>query len=365
MILPVLISISLVHIMVPAGYYFWMKRLSKKGNWNLALSDFEPKVTLIVATYNEANIIEDKLNNIRELIYPKDNLEVIVVDSASTDGTAQVVKDYLERNSLPFKTIVIEEDQRRGKSKALNNALQTASGNIVATSDADCIWTPQSFNNALKYLSDKSVAAVCGVEVLTNPEESSAARTELQHRQVFNFIRVGESKLQSTIVFEGALALYKKGLLEKFDEDCDDSGSALNLVQKGFRTIMVPDASFLNASPGGWKIKATKKIRRAQHLVDVWWKCLKLSLRRKSKMNLWISTGNIFLYLFNPFLFPVFMATIVWVFLAWPLTSLTIPVFLLVPKLRDAIMTYLSNYMFLLYAILMQALGRKQIIWKK
>ena len=111
MILPVLISISLVHIMVPAGYYFWMKRLSKKGNWNLTLSDFEPKVTLIVATYNEANIIEDKLNNIRELTYPKDNLEVIVVDSASTDGTAQVVKDYLERNSLPFKTIGIEEDQ--------------------------------------------------------------------------------------------------------------------------------------------------------------------------------------------------------------------------------------------------------------
>jgi hypothetical protein len=201
--------------------------------------------------------------------------------------------------------------------------------------------------------------------VLTNPKESSAARTELQHRQVFNFIRVGESKLQSTIVFEGALALYKKGLLEKFDEDCDDSGSALNLVQKGFRTIMVPDASFLNASPGGWKVKANKKIRRAQHLADVWWKCLKLSLRRKSKMNIWISAGNIFLYLFNPFLFPVFMATIVWVLLAWPLTSLTIPVFLIVPKLRDAIMTYLSNYMFLLYAILMQALGRKQIIWKK
>lgn len=362
----ILILASLVHILVPAGYYVAMKRLSKKRGWNLNLfDDFEPKVTLIVATFNEAKVIEDKLNNIRELTYPRDKLELIVIDSASTDGTAEVARNYLQRNGFPFKAFVLDEPQRSGKAKALNNALQKASGTVIATSDADCAWTPQSFSAALKFLSDNSVGAVCGQEVLINPQESSATRTEFTHRQVFNFIRIGESKLQATIVFEGALALFKRHLLEKFDEDCDDSGSALNLVQKGYRTIMVPEAFFLNPFPGTWKVKAAKKTRRAQHLVGIWWRCLKLSLSRKLKLNPWISMCNIFLYLFNPFLFTALIATVIWFFWSWPITLLAVPIVLLVPKLRETIALYCSNYVFLLYGILMQVLNRKQVVWKK
>lgn len=358
--------LSAVHIIVPLSYYIYMKRITERKSWNLSLDEnYEPTVTIIVSTYNEAKVIIGKLENLEALDYAKEKLQVIIVDSASTDGTVRAAKKYIEERALPFKTLILEEAQRSGKAKALNYALKKASGEIVSTSDADCLWTPDSLKNAIRYISDPSVAAVCGQEVLINPIESSATRTENQHRKIFNYVRLGESKIHSTIVFEGALALFKKNLLQKFDETCDDSGSALNLVQKGYRTILIPDACFLNPFPPVWSEKFAKKTRRAQHLIEIWWRCLKLDVKQKLKLNPWISRTNVFLHIFNPFLFTIFMFTLILVLMQYPALILVIPLLLLIPRVRDSITLYVTNYIFLLYAILMQACGKKQVVWRK
>ena len=365
-VLFVLAIFSAVHIIIPCVYYVIMKRIAEKGSWNLSLSDnYQPTATVIVATYNEANVIVNKLQNLEEVDYPKGKLEVIIVDSASTDRTASIAKTYITKNELSFNTLILEENQRGGKATALNYALQHASGDIIATSDADCLWTPDSFRNAIRYLSDPSVAAVCGQEVPINSNETLATRTESQHRQLFNYIRIGESKINSTIVFEGALALYKRELLQRFDESCDDSGSALNLVQKGYRTIMIPDAFFLNPFPSAWNLKIAKKTRRAQHLIEVWWRYLKLNAKRKLKLHAWIGRINIFLYILNPLLFPIFIFTLLLLLLECPALALAIPLMMLVPKTRDLSVLYVTNYLFLLIAIFREARGKKQIIWEK
>jgi biofilm PGA synthesis N-glycosyltransferase PgaC len=363
------VALGAIHIVPIAIYYLDMRRKALGKPWKLNLDEgYLPTVTLIVATYNEANTILNKMKNIAELDYPTDKLDVIIVDSASTDGTPRIMKEYLQSDNPPFKIFFLEESQREGKAKALNHALQQASGSIVATSDADCIWTRDSLKKALKYLSDDTIAAVCSQEVLINPNESSATRTESQHRQFFTMIRLGESKKHSTIVFEGALALYKRKLLQRFDESCDDSGSALDLVQQGYRTILVPDAFFLNPFPSKWTAKISKKTRRAQHLVELWWKCFRLSIRRKLKLDPWISAANVFLYLINPFFFALFLGVIALDLVIYPillLLLLLLPIVLIVPKMRDSLVLYLTNHLFLLYAIFMESSGRKQVVWKK
>jgi len=343
-----------------------MKLIAEKRSWNLILdNNYEPTVTVIVPTYNEAQVIVSKLKNIEKVNYPKNKLEVVIVDSASTDGTANTAKKYIKKNKLMFRILVLEETQRSGKAKALNYALQYSSGDIIATSDADCIWAADSLRNAVRYLSEPLVAAVCGLEVLMNPDQSSATLTESQYRKIFNNIRVGESKIHSTIVFEGGLALYKRNVLKMFDESCDDSGSALNLVQKGYRTILVEDAFFLNPFPSDWNQKFDKKIRRAQHLIEIWCRCLKLDLKRKLRLNPWISRINVFLYVINPFLFISSLFLLFTILLKHPVLILIITLPLLISKVRDLIMLYITNYVFLLYAFFMEALGKKQIIWKK
>ena len=366
LILWIVAILSALHIAVPCTYYAFMKRIAEKRSWNLSLDkNYEPRVTVTVATYNEAHVIVNKVQNLEKLNYPKDKLEVIIVDSASTDGTVDVIKKHIECNELPFRVLILEQPHRSGKAKALNYALKYASGDLVATSDADCLWAADSLRNAIRYLSDPSVAAICGQEVLINPDRSSATRTESQHRKMFNYIRIGESKIHSTIVFEGALAFYKRNLLKRFDEPCDDSGSALNLVQMGYRTILVPDVFFLNPFSSAWNQKIAKKTRRAQHLIEIWYRCLKLDLKRKLKLHPWISRTNGFLHIVNPFLFLVFMFTLILILVKYPVVILVIPLILLIPKARDSTILYVTNYVFLLYAIFMQAFGKKQVIWKK
>lgn len=364
----ILVILSVFHVMVPSVYYLFMKRIAEKKPWNLSFNEsYEPTVTIIVATYNEARNILRKLQNIEELDYPKDKLEVIIVDSASTDGTADLARAHINAptHASSFRTLILEETERRGKAQALNHALEYASSEIIATSDADCLWPQYSMRNAVKYMSNPQVAAVCGQEALINPNNSSATRTESQYRGLFNYIRVGESKIHSTIVFEGALALYRRGLLKRFDEPCDDSGSALDLVQKGYRTIMAPDIYFFNPPPSKWSEKLAKKTRRAQHLVEIWHRCLSLDLKRKLELNSWISRVNVFLYIINPFLFPVFMITLILLLIEYPAVLLGIPLILLIPKGRDFLLLYFTNYLFLLQAIFMEALGKKQVVWKK
>ena len=101
-----------------------------------------PTVTVAILTYNEARHIEEKLEDVYRQDYPRDRLEIIVVDSASIDGTAERARRWAAAH--PDADVkVVEEPQRRGKAVALNTALATARGEVFVITDADCRW-PQN-----------------------------------------------------------------------------------------------------------------------------------------------------------------------------------------------------------------------------
>ena len=93
------LALALVHFTIPLAYYLYLERRYLHKPWNLRLDPgYRPKVTVVVPTYNEAELIEGKLDNIAEQEYPRDKLEVIVVDSASTDGTPEKVREWAKRH---------------------------------------------------------------------------------------------------------------------------------------------------------------------------------------------------------------------------------------------------------------------------
>ena len=129
--------LALIHFTVPLTYYCYLKRKYLHKPWNLKLNpSYKPKVTVIVPTYNEAKLIEKKLDNIAEQEYPRNKLEVIVVDSASTDKTPEKVREWVGKHpELNLKLIV--EPVRKGKAHALNTALKHSQGEIVVIIDVD------------------------------------------------------------------------------------------------------------------------------------------------------------------------------------------------------------------------------------
>jgi cellulose synthase/poly-beta-1,6-N-acetylglucosamine synthase-like glycosyltransferase len=113
-----------------------------------------PHVSLIVAAYDEEEVIEAKVTNALGLDYPRERLELIVASDGSADATA-------ERARAAGADIVLELP-RGGKLAAQNAAAERASGEILAFSDANSSWSPDALRRLVAPFSDAKVAYACG-----------------------------------------------------------------------------------------------------------------------------------------------------------------------------------------------------------
>jgi cellulose synthase/poly-beta-1,6-N-acetylglucosamine synthase-like glycosyltransferase len=321
----------------------------------------------MVPTYNEEKTIRLKLENLAKLKYSREKLQIILVDDASTDGTREEISRFSKDAFINFT--VINLVSRNGKTKALNNTLKHARGEIVIVSDSDAFLSPDILHKTMPFFADSSVGAVISSEELLNPRISWVSETEnLYFDLVYGAIKLGESKIHSTIMFHGGFAAYRKSLLDNFNVESDDTGTALDIIQKGRRTIMVPDAVSFSLEFAAWKDKFGVKVRRARHNVKTWVRCLQLLFKRRLLLPKRIAIPEMFLYLFNPVILLMFFAMSVLLLLAYPFTvilaSLTLLPILIIKRTRLLLIETLQNNIFLLFAIL-SLVTRKEIIrWK-
>ncbi len=128
-----------------------------------------PSATVIVAARNEEENIRECLVSLDNLIYPKEKLEIIIVDDFSTDATNSIVSEFIS-DKPKFKLIQPQKQfgEVKGKANALANAIEIATGEIILTTDADCIVSPTWAKTLASYYYDESVAMVCGFTHQTN-----------------------------------------------------------------------------------------------------------------------------------------------------------------------------------------------------
>lgn len=344
----------------------YMKRNSSKP-WNLEIDPaYQPSVSIIVPTFNEERIIQHKLRNLASLDYPRALMQLIVVDSASTDDSVRQIEEFKAKNK-DLDITVIREDARRGKSRALNLALQHSKGQVVIVSDTDCFWSSDILRIALPYLADKRVGAIAGQEKLLNPEQSWVTKTEDVFRDSMFKIQLGESKLYSTVQFEGGFGAYERRTLDGFDVETgsDDSGTAFNLVQKGLRTLVLPQAIFYTFFPTTWKGKMTIKVRRTKQLMQIWGKSLKLFLKGKLILPKRIFLPSAFLLLVNPVLFAIFVFVTLLLWVQFPMLALVPVVLLVIPKTRVYFLEILQDNLVALLAMFETASKKQSVIWRK
>jgi len=205
-------ALAAVHFTTPLAYYATAKRWLRLP-WGVRRDPAHtPTVTVAIPTYNKAGHIEEKLDDVYRQDYPRDKLEIIVVDSASTDGTAEKARRWAAaRQDIDVK--VIEEPERRGKAAALNKALAEARGEIFVITDADCRWPQRdALRRAASWLADPTVSAVT---CLKTPAANGPAGVEAAYREHYNVLRLAESKKWATPVFHGELAAYRTELLRR------------------------------------------------------------------------------------------------------------------------------------------------------
>ena len=352
---------------VPAVYFAYMKKRSS-SSWNLNLdSGYLPSAAVLIPVHNEEQLIGLKLENTARVAYPKDRLQIVVANDSSTDGTLSEVNRYIA--SHPEQKIsVFDSKVHLGKTGCLNIALKSLESEVVVISDVDCFWPSDILTKALTYLSDPEVGAITARELLLNPLDSWVTLGEQFYDSNIQAVRIGESKLYSTIFFQGGFAAYKRSALAEFNHATDDSGTALDVVQAKKRALLIPEVGFFTLSPTTWRSKVSVKIRRASHLQHLWARCLNLMAHRKLAMPKRIAIPEIILHIFNPVLLVAFLALSVAAMVELPFLALGLVLVaagvLAVKRIRVMVVELLQSNFILLTALSLFFTKRNFTVWQ-
>lgn len=359
--------IAAIFVGVPSAYYLQMKKWSTTP-WKLDIDEnYQPSAAILVPVHNEEKTIRLKLENLSKVKYPVGKIETVIVNDASTDNTLTEISQYTAHNSS-LKINVFDSKEHLGKTNCLNHALKSVNADVVIISDADCFWPSDILLKALPYLSDPNVGAITGRELLLNPQGSWVTAGEQFYDNTVQSIRIGESKMHSTIFFQGGFAAYKRGLIDEFDCETDDSGTALNIVQKNSRALLIPEIGFYTTFPTVWKNKVILKIRRASQLQHLWAKCLGLLVHGELRIPKKIAIPEIFMHIFNPLLFVAICILSVFALFQYPLFLLTFVTILFlaltVRKTRIMITELFQNNLILLVALTSFLTNKGFRLWK-
>lgn len=372
MLIQALIVLLLALILPFIIYYFWIKQKSTL-KWGLKIdNEYTPNVTLIIPTYNEATIIESKIENTNIINYPKNRLQIILIDSASTDDTFKLCNNYIKKNEMRYPIKLMHEQKRQGKSHALNTALEIATGEIIATSDADSYWEPSTLRNAVKYFSDPSIGAVTGKEQIKNLEDSIHTESEGLYRKFYYTLRLGESKIHSTLIFQGELSLYRRNAFHQIEDKpgySDDTGTVINIISNGYRCIFTPEARFHDTAARSLQGKIALKSRRAQHLIAGLIHSASLKLKGKLPIPLSIVLFNLFMHIISPILLSItsivgLLTVIAYIEYMWELL-LGMILFFSIKTLRLMTMSYMSSNISLLIGFIRHITGKREKSWPK
>lgn len=242
-----------------------------------------PLVTVLIAAHNEEKVIERSLSSLAKSSYP--NLQVIVVDDASSDATSQIVRDYIKAH--PHQGVeLLHEAKNVGKGGALNHALRDrARGEFAMTLDADSILDRDTIKNAIAYFDDPTIIGVAAnVRIIEEPTILGVLQ-RFEHMVGYRSKKT-YSLTKSEFVIGGVASTYRMDVLRQVgfydtDTSTEDIGLSIKIIsQHGNRHRRIIYAADVTASTEGvaslralfrqryrWKFGSLQNIIKYRHLI--------------------------------------------------------------------------------------------------
>jgi cellulose synthase/poly-beta-1,6-N-acetylglucosamine synthase-like glycosyltransferase len=191
-----------------------------------------PAVSLIVAAYDEEQVIGAKVANALALDYPRDRMELIVASDGSSDAT-------VERARAAGADLVLELP-RGGKVTAQNAAAARASGEILAFSDANSLWAPDALGRLVEPFADPGVGYVCGQVRFT---DDAGGNLEGAYWRYEMAVREMESALAGVTAGNGGIyAVRREAYIPLPPSGSHDLSFPFALAKRGLRSLYAPSA---------------------------------------------------------------------------------------------------------------------------
>ena len=231
--------------------------------------DFLPPVSIVVPAFNEAAVIASSIRSLAASDYP--DVEVIVVDDGSTDGTGAVVE------SLGLPSVRLLAEDNRGKPAALNTGIAAARHELIVTVDADTLFEPETLRRLVQPFRDERVGAVSGNTKVGNRQGMLGHWQHIDYVMGFNLDRRLYDVLQCMPTVPGAIGAFRLGALDEVGwfsgaTLAEDTDITIALGRAGWRVVYAEDALAFTEAPATLTALWRQRYRWSYGTMQAVWK---------------------------------------------------------------------------------------------
>ena len=202
--------------------------------------DVTPKVSFIVAAYNEQDVIARKIENTLSLDYPAESMEIIIASNGCTDRTNEIVRGF---DDPRVRLLCLEKP---GKMEAVNEAVRIATGEVLVFTDADFMLDAHTLRLMARKFADPEVGGVSGARkpgVLRQGDATGEG--EGLYVRWDKLQKILESRIGSVYAADGLLYAIRRALYVPLDDPNrgDDMTISTNIPLQGYRLVFEPLAT--------------------------------------------------------------------------------------------------------------------------
>jgi cellulose synthase/poly-beta-1,6-N-acetylglucosamine synthase-like glycosyltransferase len=227
----------------------------------VAAGPITPTVSIIIAAYNEEQVIGEKVANLLALDYPADRVQVIVASDGSADGTVAAARAAAQEGGHERLTVL--DLPRTGKAGVLNRAVAEASGDILVFSDANSMFAADALRELVAPFADPSVGGVAGDQrYLPDGGLSGSASGERGYWDIDRMIKQAESTGGNVISATGAIYAIRRSLFTTVPEGVtDDFATSTAVIAHGHRLVFAPSAAAYEPVGASAAVEYGRKVR--------------------------------------------------------------------------------------------------------
>ena len=226
---------------------------SKKNN----ITGEPISITLIVAAFNEADILEAKIKNSFAIDYPAEKLNLIFVTDGSTDGSEKIIQQYPS-------VILLHHTERKGKFAAIKRAMQFVQTPVVVFSDANAMLNKKSFWKIALHYQDPKVGGVAGEKKIQHNHHISAiGEAESLYWKYESFMKKQDADFNTVVGAAGELFSIRTELFSELDDNLilDDFVISMKICLQGYRIEYEPGAYAVETPSASLKEEEKRKVR--------------------------------------------------------------------------------------------------------
>ena len=258
-LLNIILLITALYIICIAAFTFGLVNLKEKfNNFN---NKIIVKVSVLIAARNEEENINKLLESIYNQSFPKELLEIIIVDDHSEDKTTEIIDNFINKNKdLNIKLLKAENT---GKKAAISQALHNAVNELIIVTDADCVLNPEWIESIVGFYQEKRSKMILA-PVLLSPANSLFEKIQvLEHLSLIGST-AGSAAIRFPIMCNGANMAYERVAaleVEKLRKDFNiPSGDDMFLLEQFIKKYGSKNVNFLLSKTSIVKTKTCKSL---------------------------------------------------------------------------------------------------------